>query len=174
MEQTWGDRQQPRFAEHFEPILFPLALLFFLWDDVRILLIAQTVALALGAVPLYWIACDRLGTAFATSDGQRPWVVSWAALAIVAAYLLTPHLQAANIADFHADPFVVTPLFFAFWYALRRQWRWMWLWAIIAMSTKETLPTLTAMLGVYLLYEAWRTNRTERPTLVTPRWVAYP
>ena len=28
MELTWGDRQQPRLAEHFEPVLLPLALLF--------------------------------------------------------------------------------------------------------------------------------------------------
>ncbi|HMQ54922.1 MAG TPA: hypothetical protein PKD98_22775, partial [Anaerolineae bacterium] len=36
MEQTWGDRQQPRLAEHFEPLLVPVSFLFFLWDDVRL------------------------------------------------------------------------------------------------------------------------------------------
>lgn len=30
MEQTWGSRQQPRLAEHFEPILIPLAFLFYM------------------------------------------------------------------------------------------------------------------------------------------------
>jgi len=60
MELTWGDHQQPRLAEHFEPILVPLALLFFLWDDVRVLLIAQSVALALGALPVFWIAKRQL------------------------------------------------------------------------------------------------------------------
>ncbi|NJN99455.1 MAG: DUF2079 domain-containing protein, partial [Anaerolineales bacterium] len=53
MELTWGSQQQPRLAEHFEPILVPLAALFFLWDDVRILLIAQSIALALGALPVF-------------------------------------------------------------------------------------------------------------------------
>ncbi|MDM8519857.1 DUF2079 domain-containing protein, partial [Anaerolineales bacterium HSG6] len=75
----------------------------------------------------------------------------WFALTVVVAYLLSPHLQAANIADFHADPFVVTPLLFAVWYASQQRWGWMWLWAIIAMSSKETLPTLTAMLGVWVV-----------------------
>jgi uncharacterized membrane protein len=60
MELTWGDHQQPRLAEHFEPILIPLSLLFYLWDDVRVLLIAQTLALALGALPVYWIARKQL------------------------------------------------------------------------------------------------------------------
>jgi uncharacterized membrane protein len=128
---------------------------------VRILLIAQSVALALGALPVFWIAREQLSIV----NGQRtthhaPFstlhspLSSWAALAFAAAYLLFPHLQAANIADFHADPFVVAPLLFAFWYASQKRWRLMWFWAIIAMATKETLPTLTAMLGLWLLVES--------------------
>src|SRR5262245_13918539 len=135
MEQTWGDRQQPRLAEHFEPILIPLAGLFFLWDNVGVLLIAQSLALALGAWPVFWIARRQLST----------WPgADWAALVFGVAYLLYPQLQAANIADFHADPFVVTPLLLAFWYALQQRWQWMWVWALAAMLVKENLPTLTA------------------------------
>ncbi len=162
MEQTWGDRQQPRLAEHFEPILIPLALLFFIWDNVRILLIAQSAALALGALPVFWIARKQF-TRIKYFEGDRaneqPPFPHWAALAFATVYLLYPHLQAANIADFHADPFVVTPLLFAFWYASEQRWGWMWLWAFIAMVTKETLPTLTAMLGVWLLIKTYRQTK---------------
>ncbi len=169
MELTWGDHQQPRLAEHFEPILVPLALLFFLRDDVRILLIAQSVALALGALPLFWIARQQLSKISAltrsSSSGQAlpPSAFNWIALVFAAVYLLSPHLQAANIADFHADPFVVTPLLFAFWYASLQRWGWMWLWAIVAMATKETLPTLMAMLGLWLLIVAIRRRPTTGP-----------
>ncbi len=166
MELTWGDHQQPRLAEHFEPILIPLALLFFLWNDVRVLLIAQSVALALGALPVFWIAREQFTTLcdhsprFATihNSSHNSSLPAWAALAFAAAYLLFPPLQAANVADFHADPFVVAPLLFAFWYATQWRWGWMWFWAIVAMSTKETLPTLTAMLGLWLII-----NRDQRP-----------
>ncbi|MEM7345075.1 MAG: DUF2079 domain-containing protein [Chloroflexota bacterium] len=158
MELTWGSQQQPRLAEHFEPILIPLSLLFFLWDDVRILLIAQTVALALGALPVFWIAQAQLKIDNTVENDQNSLssLSAWAALIFAITYLLSPHLQAANIADFHADPFVVTPLLFAFWYAIQTKWRWMWVWAIIAMATKETLPTLTAMLGAYLIFDTFR------------------
>ncbi len=135
MELTWGQRQQPRLAEHFEPILILLSLLFFIWDDVRILLIAQSIALALGALPVFWIARRQLSTGIA--------------LIFALVYLLSPHLQAANVADFHADPFVVAPLLFAFWYATQKRWGWMWLWALVAMSVKETLPPLIIMLGIW-------------------------
>ncbi|RME69909.1 MAG: DUF2079 domain-containing protein [Chloroflexi bacterium] len=144
MELTWGDHQQPRLAEHLEPVLLPLSLLFFLWDDVRILLVAQTVALALGAWPVYRIARHYLSAA-----GDA--VASWVALLLAAVYLLSPHLQAANIADFHADPFFVTPFLFAVWYALRRRWGWMWVWAGVCLLVKETLPAMTAMLGLWLV-----------------------
>jgi len=173
MELTWGDRQQPRLAEHFEPILVPLALLFYLWDDVRILLIAQSVALALGTLPVFWVARAQFTltnnqlsatTSHAHRLPTRPPYAKWAewiALVFAGVYLLSPHLQAANVADFHADPFVVTPLLFAFWYATQKRWRWMWLWAIVAMSTKETLPPLAAMLGVWLLINAYRHRKTK-------------
>ncbi|GIK42711.1 MAG: hypothetical protein BroJett011_65440 [Chloroflexota bacterium] len=168
MELTWGDHQQPRLAEHFEPILVPLALLFFLWDDVRILLIAQSIALALGALPVFWIAKRQLtinNWQLTIDNSQSP---SWAALTFAAAYLLFPHLQAANVADFHADPFVVTPLLFAFWYATERRWGWMGFWAIIAMTTKETLPPLTAMLGLWLVTTAGRRRLTAASSLKVP------
>ncbi len=167
MELTWDGQQQPRLAEHFEPILIPLALLFLLWDEVRILLIAQSLALALGALPVYWIARYQLTISNPTSPipppqspipSPQPHLPSWAALAFAGVYLLSPHLQAANIADFHADSFVVTPLLFAFWYATQKRWSWMWVWAIVAMLTKETLPTLTAMLGLWLLGRAYLRN----------------
>lgn len=153
MEQTWGHRQQPRLAEHVEPILIPLAGLFYLWDDVRVLLIVQSVTLAVGAIPIFWIARHQLKQCPLPRDS-----IEWGAVTFAAVYLLSPHIQAANIADFHADPFVVTPLLMAFWFALREKWRWLWVWAVIAMLTKETLPTLTAMLGLWLFVQMWFAN----------------
>ncbi|MEW5957225.1 MAG: DUF2079 domain-containing protein [Chloroflexota bacterium] len=190
MELTWGDRQQPRLAEHFEPILVPLALLFFIWDDVRILLIAQSLALALGAIPVFWIARQQFSmnneqfsinneqlsiidnhatrntqhTKYPETQTKKSKLACWSALIFAAAYLLSPHLQAANIADFHADPFVVTPLLFAFWYAGQRRWGWMWFWTVVVMSTKETLPPLAAMLGLWLLVPGVRQGRSNKLT----------
>lgn len=142
LARTLDDRQVPRVAEHLEPILLPLSLVYLVWDDVRAILILQSLALALGALPVFWIARDVLG---------RDRRAAWLGLAFAAAYLLFPALQAANVADFHADPFVVAPLLFAFWYARQRRWRPMWAWAVLAMATKENLPTLTAMLGAYVV-----------------------
>jgi uncharacterized membrane protein len=146
LERTLDDRQVPRVAEHFEPIILPIALVFYLWNDARAILIIQTVALALGALPVYWIARDQLPNA--KSQRSREWLP----LAFVFAYLMFPALQAANLADFHADPFVVVPMLFVFWYATQCRYWAMWAWVIVAMLVKENLPTLTFMLGLYLVF----------------------
>lgn len=157
LERTLDDRQVPRVAEHLEPILLPISLVYLLWDDVRAILILQSLALAIGALPVFWLGRDVLG---------RDRRGTWLGLVFAVAYLLFPALQAANVADFHADPFVVAPLLFAFWYARQRRWRPMWAWALLAMATKENLPTLTAMLGAYILLadkKAWYPLRRRGP-----------
>src|SRR5512136_1113267 len=60
LERTMDDRQVSRVAEHLEPIIVPVAFVFTLWDDVRAILIVQTVVLALGALPVYWIAKSQI------------------------------------------------------------------------------------------------------------------
>jgi len=46
-------RQMLSFTDHVEPILAPLSLIYLVWEDVRMLLLFQSVALALGALPVY-------------------------------------------------------------------------------------------------------------------------
>ena len=160
LERTLGAIQAPRVAEHFEPVLLPLSLVYLVWDDVRAMLIIQSLALALGALPVFWIARRT----FANHVRHAEWV----ALAFSLAFLLSPSLQAANVADFHADPLVVTPFLFAFWYGTERRWRPMWAWAILVMAGKENLPTLTGMLGLFFILSdpafraAWRPSVARR------------
>jgi uncharacterized membrane protein len=134
-----------RLSDHFEPIFVPVSLSFLIWNDVRALLWLQTLALALGAIPVYWIARDE---AQAGARGEREaeaWGVTFAAL-----YLLFPALEWANITEFHAVPLAVAPLLFALHYTRRRRYRPVWFFALIAMSTQEHIPLLTLMIGLYI------------------------
>jgi uncharacterized membrane protein len=54
-------------GDHFEPILLPMALIYLLWDSPKALLFIQAAGLALGALPVYWLARDRLRSTFSTS-----------------------------------------------------------------------------------------------------------
>src|SRR5579872_2926580 len=69
-----------RFALHFEPILYPVSLLYFLWPSPKALQILQVLIVASGAFPAFWLARLRLRN-------------EWAGVAIALLYLLYPAQQ---------------------------------------------------------------------------------
>jgi len=133
---TWGPNY---LGEHFSPILALLAPLYWIWPDVRALLIVQTVVIALGVFPVFWLARERL-----KSD--------LAALSFSAAFLLFPALEAANLFDFHAETLAPSLLLFAFYYLERRRHNIFLLFALLAMACKEETPLLISMMGLYLAF----------------------
>ena len=78
-----------RFAIHFEPVLFPISLLYLIWPDPKTLLIFQVLVVASGAFPAFWLARLRLRN-------------SWAGVPFALLYLLYPAQQYAVNFDFHA------------------------------------------------------------------------
>ncbi len=125
-----------RLAMHVEPIYFLIAPLYWVWSDPRALLILQTVVVALGALPAYWLARDRLG------DGLP-------AIVFPLAYLLFPALEAANRFDFHAVTLAASLFLFAAYGLLTGRTRMFLLFALLAAATKEEMPLLMAMMGLY-------------------------
>jgi hypothetical protein len=117
-----------------------------LWDDVRALLVLQSVAVALGALPLFWLARDELG-----ANGYSLPVAEGGGLVLAAIYLLFPALEAANLTEFHAAPLMVAPMLLALYYARQERYGRMWVWALVVMAVKEEMPLLTFMLGMWLL-----------------------
>src|SRR5947209_15328208 len=100
-QSTWGYsrfdlihntvRRLPTLGDHFHPILMSLAPLYWIWDDVRVLLIAQAVLLAVASLPLFLWARERLGTP--------------AALLFQSAYLVFWGVLSGDLADFHEVAF---------------------------------------------------------------------
>ena len=105
-----GGENEPRLTDHVEPIFLVVPLVFLVYSGIESLFVLQSVVIALGALPVFWIAQRRLKS-------------QWAALAFAAMYLLIPALQAANLAEFHAITFAPAPLLFAFNYAEERAWK---------------------------------------------------
>jgi len=126
-----------RLGVHFEPILIPLSLSYLVWSDARTLLVIQTIALALGAIPIYWLGRERLG--------------DWPALGLVAAYLLFPALEGANLFEFHPNTLAVPFLAFAYYYLHHRRYRPFAAYAILAMSCREEISLMIGMMGLYAL-----------------------
>src|SRR5438034_3846398 len=51
-----------RLAAHFDPILAVFAPLWLLWPSPDLLLVSQAIAVALGALPVFWLARNHLGS----------------------------------------------------------------------------------------------------------------
>ncbi len=138
----------PRLTDHVEPIFLVVPFVFVLYDNIASLFVLQSLALALGALPIYWIARRRLQS-------------EWAAVIFAAMYLLFPALQAANLAEFHAVTFAPAPLMFAYNYGQERAWKRFALFALIALGVKEDMALLVLALGLYF---AIKRTDDQRPT----------
>lgn len=135
-----------RLKNHADFLLLLYAPLYWFAPSPHWLLATQAAVVALGAVPLYWLA-----RRFLRRD--------WPAALIAAAYLLNPGLQSANLFDFHAQTMAGTFLLFAFHYLLEKRLPPFVVFAVLAALTKEGIVLAVAMMGLYAVYPLRR-----------PRW----
>ncbi len=124
------------FGIHWSPFLLLLIPLYALWQSPYALLLIQTIALAAGAIPLYFLARKIL------SDTRWP-------LLIAGAYLLYSPLHWINFFDFHEIAFFI-PLALAALYCIEiESWRWAIVFSLLAATTKEDAVIAVIFLGLY-------------------------
>jgi uncharacterized membrane protein len=130
-------------GNHVRPILLLLAPLYRLWPDPRLLLVLQSVALGIAAIPLYWIARRQTGDVMA-------------ALIVACGYLAYPALGFINLFDFHPIVFSVPFVFLAYWAMLEERSRLFWGAVCLSLFTKEELVIPIAMWGLVNLLQKER------------------
>jgi len=136
-----------RFAIHFEPILFPVSLFYLLWPNPKTLLVIQTLVVASGAFPAFWLARLRLRS-------------EWAGVAIALLYLLYPAQQFALVNDFHAVTFTASFLLFTLYFMYTRRTVWLLVFAVLSMACKEEICLLIALYGLWsiVFQRRWRSS----------------
>jgi uncharacterized membrane protein len=150
-------------ADHFEPILLLVGLSYLFWPSPKALLLIQSAALALGALPVYWLARDGLTAALASSRSPEASVaapdrssalpiVQAVALAFALAYLLSPPVHSANVYEFHPSALAIPLLLYSVYFLRRRRHVLYFLFLVLTMSTKEVLPLTTFVLGLYAFF----------------------
>lgn len=128
-----------RFAVHADLILILLSPLFLLYDNVRILILSESVFLGLGAIPAYLISMKILKNKLLS-------------LGIVVLYLLNPGMQWTDIYDFHGVAFAIPFLLFAFYFAYIKRWGWFAIFTFLSLLTKEQIALNIAMLGLFIFF----------------------
>jgi uncharacterized membrane protein len=130
-----GD-QISRLGAHFDPILAAFAPLWLVWPSPDMLLVAQAVAVALGALPVYWLARKHLGS-------ER------AGLGFALAYLVYPPTQWLTLNEFHPVALACPLLLFAIWYLDEGRLLPFAVFALVAATTKEEIALVVAGLGIW-------------------------
>ena len=130
-----GD-QISRLAAHFDPILVVLAPLWLVWPSPDALLVVQAIAVALGALPVFWLGrkhlrSERAGVGFAL------------------AYLLYPATQWLTLNEFHPVALACPLLLYAIWYLDEARLLPFAVFAVFAAATKEEIALVVAGLGLW-------------------------
>jgi uncharacterized membrane protein len=128
--------QVSRLAAHFDPILVVFAPLWRIWPHPSLLLTTQAVAMALGALPVFWLAQKHLAS-------ER------AALGFALTYLLYPATEWLTLNEFHPVALACPLLLFAIWYLDEDRLLPFAAFATLAALTKEEIPLVVAGLGVW-------------------------
>jgi uncharacterized membrane protein len=97
-----GD-QISRLGAHFDPILSRSRRSGSLWPSPDMLLVAQAVAIALGALPVYWLGRKHLGSSGAGSASRSPTCSN-------------PPTQWLTLNEFHPVALACPLLLFAIWF----------------------------------------------------------
>jgi uncharacterized membrane protein len=158
--QVWWNTSQGRLfagsvevdnylGDHVSPIILPLAPLYALWPDARLLLLLQAMALAIGAWPLALLARRRLLP-------HWPQGAHLAALLLAVIYLTYPALGFVNRFEFHEEALAVPLLLLAFWALEVRRLGVMSIALALALLTKEDVGLTVAAFGVWAW---WRDRR---------------
>ncbi len=130
-----------RLGFHVEPILLPVSLLYLFHADPRILLVFQTLVLALGALPVFLLT--------------RRTIPEWPLLApvMVVAYLLAPALLGLNLFDFHPLALATPLLLYAVLALEQKRYSWFLVACILASACKEEVPLVVACLGILVIWK---------------------
>ena len=131
-----GGEQIVRLGAHVDPILVLFAPLWWLWPSPLMLGVVQAVAVALGALPVFWLARKHL-------PSER------GAAYLALAYLLYAPVQWNTMNEFDPPTLAIPLVLFAVWYLDEdRLWAFA-AFALLAASTREQMPLLLAGLGLW-------------------------
>jgi uncharacterized membrane protein len=145
---TISGLQQSRLAGHVDPFLVLLVPFWSAWQSPLMLLVIQVLAVASGALPVFWLGRKYLGSGRAAAN-------------FAFAYLLYPATQwnAFEITSgIHAVSFAIPLILFAVWYLESDRLIPFAIVGLLAASTKEEVGVAVGFLGIWyaVRHHRWR------------------
>lgn len=148
-----------RLGVHVDPLLVVFAPLWRIWPSPALLVTVQAVAVALSALPLYWL-------------GRKHLQSEKAALFLALAYLLHPALEWQVMNDFHPTTLAIPFLLVAIWFADEDK-PWHFAAACLpVLASQEHMGVFVAGLGIWYAFRHRRFAFGACTALISLAWVA--
>ncbi|NIO20594.1 MAG: DUF2079 domain-containing protein [Candidatus Aenigmarchaeota archaeon] len=132
-------------AAHFYMVFWVLLPAYFVFPNPLTLLFLQTSFLAIGAIPIYLLARDKLNSKLA-------------GIILAVCYLLYPALQNINLFEFHAVALAVPFLLWSFYFMEKNDMKKSLVFIVLSMMCKETVALAVILMGFYALIK----NKNEK------------
>ena len=145
-------------SQRFSPILLAFVPLYAVWSSPIVLLIVQTIGIAIAGFPIYWFARARVG--------------NWLALAVALAYFLFPALQGVNLFEFHEIALAIPLFAFATFFMLRQRYTPTLVCLGLTLLVKEDMAFTVSAFGFYILFVQRRTRLGLGVALLGAVWAA--
>lgn len=141
METSFGPNGEliSALSFHVSPVSILLTPLYWIWSNPIILLIFQTAALALGGLPIFWLARKVIGGKLLP-------------FSLLISYLLYPPLQYSNLSDFHPQTLATPIILYSFWFLYSKRLHFFWLSFILGILVKENVSLIYLSLGIYAYF----------------------
>jgi uncharacterized membrane protein len=149
-----------RLSIHVEPILLLIAPLYLVHSGPETLLVLQTAALALGAIPLFALGLRRF-------QG-----LPLLAAAFALGYLVAPEVLGSALWDFHPVALATPLLLVAVWALDARRYGWFAAAAFLAAMTKEDVALSLIPLGIFIAIWQGRPRFGWAVVALSISWVA--
>jgi len=133
--EPWNGRSF--FGVHFSPILILIIPFYAVYPHPETLLVLQSFVIALGAVPLYFLAKDELNERLA--------------LLLSLLYLTHPLLLGANLFDFHFEAFIPVTLLSTIYFLRKRNMKLYILSLFLSLMSHEYVAFLTILIILHEL-----------------------
>jgi uncharacterized membrane protein len=140
---TMGGETASRLGGHVDPLIAAFTPLWWIWPSPLLLVSISVIALASGALPVYWLARKHLASEQAARD-----------FALV--YLLCPLTQWNAIWDFHPVSLAIPLILYAIWFLDEDRLLPFTVFAVLAAASKEEIPLAVGLLGIWYAHSHGR------------------
>jgi len=135
-----GTNSISRLSIHADFILILISPLYLIWSNPRMLLLLQTIVLAIGAIFVFLISKNVL----------KKKNIS---LIFATIFLLNPAIGFTNLYDFHPVTLATTFLLATFYFFYKKNYLWFFVFAALAAICKEEIWAVISIFGLYLIFK---------------------